>query len=139
MPVITIDGPAGSGKSTVASLVAETLGFKTVNSGALYRALTYFFLEQFGENLTDLPTQNAFKRLLAEDCQINLGWSDNQQQVWLGEQEISQKIQTEQIATNTKLIADDVEYRKWVDQYLRKLATNIPLLRTAVIWAAKCL
>jgi cytidylate kinase len=38
--VIAIDGPAGSGKSTVARMVAETLGFTYVNSGNLYRALT---------------------------------------------------------------------------------------------------
>jgi 3-phosphoshikimate 1-carboxyvinyltransferase len=44
-PVITVDGPAGSGKSTTAKEVAERLGFRHLDSGALYRALTYALLE----------------------------------------------------------------------------------------------
>ena len=40
--IITIDGPAGSGKSTVADLLAEKLGFIHFNSGSLYRAITAY-------------------------------------------------------------------------------------------------
>ena len=40
LPVIAIDGPAGSGKSTVARLVAQRLGFLYIDTGAMYRALT---------------------------------------------------------------------------------------------------
>lgn len=45
-PVVTIDGPAGSGKSTTARAVAERLGLRHLDSGALYRALTYGLLER---------------------------------------------------------------------------------------------
>jgi cytidylate kinase len=44
-PVVTIDGPAGSGKSSTAREVAERLGFRHLDSGALYRAITYALLE----------------------------------------------------------------------------------------------
>lgn len=44
-PVITLDGPAGSGKSTTAREVARRLGFRHLDSGAFYRALTYGLLE----------------------------------------------------------------------------------------------
>jgi len=44
-PVITLDGPAGSGKTTTAKAVAKRLGFRHLDSGALYRALTFAFLE----------------------------------------------------------------------------------------------
>ena len=44
--VVAIDGPAASGKSTVARLVAEALGFLYVNSGAMYRAITWLALER---------------------------------------------------------------------------------------------
>ncbi|MBI4521810.1 MAG: 3-phosphoshikimate 1-carboxyvinyltransferase [Gemmatimonadetes bacterium] len=44
-PIITIDGPAGSGKSTTARVVAQRLGFRHLDSGALYRALTCALLE----------------------------------------------------------------------------------------------
>ena len=45
-PVVTIDGPAGSGKSTTAAAVAERLGFRHLDSGALYRALTVAFVRR---------------------------------------------------------------------------------------------
>ena len=41
VPVLTIDGPSGSGKSTVSRLVAECLGWRLLDSGALYRAVGY--------------------------------------------------------------------------------------------------
>jgi len=44
-PVVTIDGPAGSGKSTTAREVARRLGFRHLDSGALYRALTFALIE----------------------------------------------------------------------------------------------
>jgi len=45
-PVVTLDGPAGAGKSTTAKAVAETLGFRHLDSGALYRALTLALLRR---------------------------------------------------------------------------------------------
>ena len=44
-PIVTLDGPAGSGKSSTAKAVARRLGFRHLDSGALYRALTYALLE----------------------------------------------------------------------------------------------
>ena len=43
--IITFDGPAGSGKSTIAKAVAERLGFVHFNSGAIFRAITAYLLE----------------------------------------------------------------------------------------------
>ncbi len=45
-PVITLDGPAGSGKTSTAQAVAKRLGFRHLDSGALYRALTFALLEE---------------------------------------------------------------------------------------------
>jgi cytidylate kinase len=45
-PVITLDGPAGSGKTSTAEAVARALGFRHLDSGALYRALTFALLEE---------------------------------------------------------------------------------------------
>jgi cytidylate kinase len=49
--VIAIDGPAASGKSTVARQIARRLGFVYVNSGAMYRALTWYVLEKGGDGI----------------------------------------------------------------------------------------
>ena len=54
IPVITIDGPTASGKGTVASRVAQALGFHYLDSGALYRLTAYKTLKQ-GVDLTDEP------------------------------------------------------------------------------------
>lgn len=45
-PAIAIDGPAASGKSTVAKLIAKELGFTFINTGAMYRAVTWYVLQQ---------------------------------------------------------------------------------------------
>ncbi len=58
IPVITIDGPTASGKGTVASRVAETLGFAFLDSGALYRLTALSALEG-GLSLTDEPALAA--------------------------------------------------------------------------------
>ena len=41
---VAVDGPAGSGKSTITKMVAEKLGYNYVDTGAMYRAITYNFL-----------------------------------------------------------------------------------------------
>lgn len=46
LPAIAIDGPAASGKSTVAKLIADRLGYTFINTGAMYRAVTWYMLEQ---------------------------------------------------------------------------------------------
>ena len=49
LPIVTIDGPSGSGKGTIARLVAEKLGFHLLDSGALYRLLALHFTQQSSE------------------------------------------------------------------------------------------
>ncbi|MGI9293984.1 MAG: (d)CMP kinase, partial [Pseudomonadales bacterium] len=61
IPVLTIDGPSGSGKGTVASRLAETLGFHLLDSGAVYRAAALFVLESG----VDLGDEAAVLRVLA--------------------------------------------------------------------------
>lgn len=51
--IITIDGPSGAGKSTVAKLIADKLGFKYLDTGAMYRAVTLYIIE----NQVDIKTK----------------------------------------------------------------------------------
>ena len=60
-PAIAIDGPAASGKSTVAKLIARELGYTFINTGAMYRAVTWYALQQ---GVTPTDTE-AVKALLA--------------------------------------------------------------------------
>lgn len=57
-PAIAIDGPAASGKSTVAKLIAKELGFTFINTGAMYRAVTWYVLQQ-GIDPTDTESVKA--------------------------------------------------------------------------------
>jgi len=59
--VIAIDGPAASGKSTIASLAAEKLGFYYINTGNMYRAVTLVAIEN-GVDLAN-PNEDTFKKL----------------------------------------------------------------------------
>jgi CMP/dCMP kinase len=60
--IVAIDGPAGAGKSTVARLLAEQLGFRYLDTGAMYRAVTWLALEQG----IDLQDEQALARLAGE-------------------------------------------------------------------------
>jgi CMP/dCMP kinase len=59
--IVAIDGPAGAGKSTVARGLAERLGFRYLDTGAMYRALTWLALEE-GVDLDDEPALAALAR-----------------------------------------------------------------------------
>lgn len=66
-PIIAIDGPAGAGKSTVARQIAHNLGLLYLDTGAMYRALTWYVLEQKVD-----PTDEAAVAALLSTCQIKL-------------------------------------------------------------------
>jgi cytidylate kinase len=66
--VVAIDGPSGAGKSTVARLLAQRLGFSYLDTGAMYRAVTWLFLENEHNDLTD----EARTRALLEGLRLDL-------------------------------------------------------------------
>lgn len=96
IPVITIDGPTASGKGTVASRVAERLGFHLLDSGALYR-LTALSALRAG---TDLADEKAVA-LVAE----YLDTSFVGDAVYLGKEDVSQAIRAEQVGNAASKIA----------------------------------
>ena len=70
-PVITIDGPSGSGKGTVAGLLAKQLGWNLLDSGALYRLLAFCA----GNHGVDLANEESLK-LLAAHLDVQLAAAD---------------------------------------------------------------
>ncbi|MBT8546058.1 (d)CMP kinase [Polynucleobacter paneuropaeus] len=85
-PVIAIDGPTASGKGTVASLVAQKLGFHYLDSGALYR-LVALASEKEGIDVNNGPALGQ----LAENLQISFRGG----QIFLGGEKVTQAIRTE--------------------------------------------
>jgi cytidylate kinase len=85
--VIAIDGPAGSGKSTIAARLARTLGYTNLESGAMYRALALKVLEQ----KISLDDSDALRRL-ADDTVIQLEPQSEGNRVMLDGRDVSQRI-----------------------------------------------
>ena len=88
-PVIAIDGPSGSGKGTIASRVAESLGFSLLDSGALYRVLG-IACDRDGIDLGDLSAVANLARGLDIQFGISGGGS-----VWLDGEDVSLAIRTD--------------------------------------------
>lgn len=116
-PVIALDGHAGAGKSTVASQVAQRLGFWHVNTGLYYRALTWKILQQ-GLNPENQPRVEA----LARQVQIQIR-EDAQglQHIWLDGQEISHEVRTPAINRHISLISSYAGVREAITQQLRQI------------------
>jgi cytidylate kinase len=105
--IVAIDGPAGSGKSTVARGVARRLGFTYLDSGALYRAVTLAALEE-GTDLDDGP---ALARLAA-DARIELRDRDDEYvRVTLDGRDVSEAIRAPEVTGESSRVAAHSEVR----------------------------
>ncbi len=92
VPLITIDGPSGSGKGTIARRVADRLGWHLLDSGALYRLVAYA-----GQRRSVDPTDEAAFARIAEDLDVKFGADlHGEEQIWLEGEEVSRSIRTEQ-------------------------------------------
>lgn len=102
-PIVAIDGPAGVGKSTVARQVAQALGLLYLDTGAMYRALTWLVL-QLGISLED----KCAIAELANNCEIQLTPSDSLEEpirVWINNQEVTQAIRSLEVTSQVSGIA----------------------------------
>jgi cytidylate kinase len=95
-PVIAIDGPSASGKGTVAQLVARTLGYHYLDSGALYR-LVALAAERQGAGLGDAPALAALAARLA--VRFDGG------EVWLDGERVTEAIRTEAVSVAASRVA----------------------------------
>lgn len=89
---IAIDGPAGAGKSTIAKKLAKELGYIYVDTGAMYRAMAYHFLQN------NIASDNESE--IARSCKnvdVSISYMDGEQQVLLNGQNISDKIRNEEV------------------------------------------
>lgn len=101
VPVITIDGPSGSGKGTIASAVAEQLGYHFLDSGALYRVVA---LASLNRKIAEDDTQSLVD--LARTAPIEFRRSlDGGSQVLLGGQEVTRDLRREEVGDRASRIA----------------------------------
>ena len=87
--IITIDGPSGAGKSTVAKLIADKLGFRYLDTGAMYRAVTLYMIENQVDIKNEEEVINALNKL-------NIGFDSNYR-IYLDSQDITEDIRKEKV------------------------------------------
>jgi CMP/dCMP kinase len=113
--VVTIDGPAGAGKSTVARKLSTLLGFDFLDTGALYRCVTLAALR----TEIDLHDQTAVLRL-AESLEIRPAGL----RVYLNGEDVSEEIRSPNVSANIGAIADNQAVRSLLTSLQRKCAAD---------------
>lgn len=117
--VIAMDGPAGVGKSTVGGLVAKSLGYKFINTGEMYRALTWKGLEE-GIELEDHDAVLALaKRLHWEFKPVEEGGTTLK--TYIDGQGVTVQIREERVSINSSLVAGNPGVRKFLSKLQREL------------------
>ena len=106
---IAIDGPAGSGKSTVSKALATRLRIGYLDTGAMYRALTWYCLDR-DIDLTD----NAAVAAAANEMPLRLVSDPSDPHVWVGEREITEEIREPRIALEIKHVSTNLDVRAWM-------------------------
>jgi cytidylate kinase len=116
--IIAIDGPAGAGKSSVARAVAARLGFRYLDTGAMYRALTLAALDRGVD-----PNERAAVAELLPRVSIDLRLApDGRAEVLLDGEPVEDRIRTPEIATATSRLAVHPEVRARMVELQRSLA-----------------
>jgi cytidylate kinase len=116
---IAIDGPAGAGKSSVAKLVAEKLEYVYVDTGAMYRAITWSILKQ---NI-DLNNSEHIDSLL-EQTDLILKASHEGQQVWINGEDVTSHIRSPLINKNVSFVAKMSSVRQFLTSIQKRLSTE---------------
>ena len=113
---IAMDGPAGSGKSTVARRVAEKLGLLYLDSGAMYRAVTVLAIRH--------KTQTNIDKLieLVKECDIT--FDDNGKKIFLNSADVSNKIRAPEVNRLVADIAKVPEIRKEIVRHQQKIGAG---------------
>ncbi len=97
--IIAIDGPAGSGKSTIAKMVAERLNYTYLDTGAMYRAITYLALQQ---GIVD--NEEAVNKMV-DALDVTLNFEDSLTHVFAGGVEVTDYIRTPEVNSKVSEIA----------------------------------
>ena len=126
--VIAIDGPAASGKSSTAALVARRLGWAHLDSGALYRAVTLAVLDNIQERGAGSGEQWSPQRIvaLAEELPVRLVLVEDVFRPEVAGVDVEEAIRTERVTRRVSEIAAIREVRHWVNVQQRE----------AVLWHA---
>lgn len=115
--IVAIDGPAGSGKGTIAKIVAEDLGFLTIDTGAMYRCVTVYFID----NKIALEDEEKIKNILPK-IEIDMKEIDGVQNFFLNGENVSKRIRTKEVDGLVSQVSHILPVRLAMVDGQRKLA-----------------
>lgn len=117
---VALDGPAGAGKSTVAKRVAKELGLTYVDTGAMYRAITWKALQQ-GIDPGDADSLAA----LANQVRIDFRLTDQGQDVFLNGEDITEAIRSQEVTRNVSEVSAVPGVREAMVKIQQEIASRI--------------
>lgn len=117
--VIAVDGPSGSGKSSISKAAAEKLNYNFLDTGAMYRALTWFCLQ---EKLSD--ENEIFENLINHNFVLNISVDPRIDQVLVNESDITAVIRLDEVTTKVSFYAAMPKLRSYLVQRQQELVKN---------------
>lgn len=120
---VAVDGPAGAGKSSVSKAVAKSLGYTYIDTGAMYRAVALFAINN------GIDAKNETEKLVSRlnEVEIDIKYTDEGQQIYLLGENVSKRIREEDVSVGASNVAVIPEVRKKLVELQRKMAesTNV--------------
>jgi len=123
--IITIDGPAGTGKSTVAHLLATRLGLDFLDTGAMYRAAAFVALEREID-----PSDGPALAAAVAGLDLHFDWQHDPPRIMVGDRDISRRIRDLDVAEVVSIVAAQAELRNVLVEQQRRIAADHPRLVT---------
>lgn len=114
---VAVDGPAGAGKSSISKIVAKKLGYLYIDTGAMYRSVTWAVLH----NHIDVNNQKAVEALLPE-LDLTMEASDDSCKVFIAGQDVTDYIRTPQVNNAVSIVASYKGVRQYLVERQRLMA-----------------
>ncbi len=111
---IAIDGPSAAGKSSIAKIVAKKLGYVYIDTGAMYRCVGYYCLQ----NNIDLNNETAVSAIL-KNIKITM---DSNNRVYLNEHDVSDQIRQDEVSMSASLVSSYQDVREFLVKQQRKMS-----------------
>jgi len=120
--IITIDGPSGAGKSTIAKLLARALNYRYIDTGAMYRAIAYAYMEEHGlwntkqsavKNLNEMDIEEKALKDFLEKLSLRFEFG-NETKIYCRGDDISLKIRSQHVS----MVASRLSQKKIVREHL---------------------
>ena len=121
-PVIAIDGYSSTGKSSISKIIAQRLGLVHMDTGALYRGITYFAIKNCSDADGAIDLDLLFSKL--NEIKLRFEEVETELVLFLNDSNISKEIRSNEVSSQVSLIACQKEVRDFLMETQRSIASN---------------